>query len=326
LDEKSRLGPGVELLHKGHRYIAAGINPVTKKHKRWRDADKRLLKEPPRPQDFAWLLDELVLELMRDANGTEVRGLATPEAATALLGDLPTGVMDVGVRDLMTRALADLSGLNGSRHDATLGHVRDLVKYGAAGLAGTDTALKALRADFIEAVWDDAERGSRDVAGAEFDRMKINGAQLAAAKSAEELANFGASLKAVAPKGIWHPDTLWPACDEERVTRSLADVVPTKVRWLWPYWIPLGKVSILEGEPGEGKSLLTLVMTALVTTGREWPMTMVEGAMQPRTTFGPAGVVLVGVEDDEADTVVPRLASIFRVGEFGVGWCCCLAG
>jgi hypothetical protein len=66
-------------------------------------------------------------------------------------------------------------------------------------------------------------------------------------------------------------------------------------------------VSILEGEPGEGKSLLTLVMTALVTTGGEWPMTVVDGTILPRSRFGPTGVVLVGVEDDEADTVVPRL-------------------
>lgn len=96
--------------------------------------------------------------------------------------------MDVVVRDLMSRAFADLSGLNGSRHDATLSHVRDLVKYGASGLAGARTAIEALRTDFVEAVWDDPERGSREVAGAEFDRMETNGAQLAAAMPAEELA------------------------------------------------------------------------------------------------------------------------------------------
>ena len=69
-------------------------------------------------------------------------------------------VMDVSVRELMNRALNDLSGLNGARHDRTLSHVRDLVKYGAAGLTGTHTALGALRADFVEAVWDDPERAA----------------------------------------------------------------------------------------------------------------------------------------------------------------------
>jgi hypothetical protein len=82
---RSKLGAGVELIHKGHRYIAAGINPETGKHKRWRDADRHLLREPPRPQHCTELPDQLVLNPMRDANGAEVRGLATPEAGRAHL-------------------------------------------------------------------------------------------------------------------------------------------------------------------------------------------------------------------------------------------------
>ena len=192
-----------------------------------------------------------------------MRGLASPEAAKALLKELPSGVMDIGVRELMTRALADLSGLNGSRHDPTLSHVRDLVKYGAAGLAGTGNALKALQADFVEAVWDDPERGSREVAGAEFDRMKVNGAQLAAAKSAEELANFGAALKAVAPKGIWHPDTLWPDEREHQRFRlvsakELAEPVEP-MRWLVRGIWPAGSAGVLAGEKKSMKTEMFII-------------------------------------------------------------------
>lgn len=212
---RSNLGAGVDLVHAGHRYVSAGVNPDTGQPEQWYTPEGRLAVDPPRPVDLTELPDALVLELMRHADGSEVAGLSSAAEARGLLKELPTGVMDVAVRDLMTHALTDLSGSNGSRHDATLGHVRDLVRYGAAGLAGTRNALKALRSDFVEAVWDSPERGSREVAAAEFDRMKVNAAQLAAAKPADELAMIGVALKAVAPGGIWHEDTLWPAAAED---------------------------------------------------------------------------------------------------------------
>lgn len=119
LSWRSKLGAGVDLVHAGHRYVNVGVNPETGNPEQWYTPDDELAQEPPRPQDCAELPDRLVLELVRDANGTEVRGLGTPEAARALLDELPDGVMSVGVRELMTRALSDLSGLNGSRHDAS---------------------------------------------------------------------------------------------------------------------------------------------------------------------------------------------------------------
>lgn len=208
---RSNLGAGVDLVHAGHHYVNVGVNPDTGEPERWYTPDGELSPVPPSPGQLTTLPDELVLELMRDANGREVPGLASAEAASELLEKLPVGVMDVGVRELMSRALADLSGRNGSRHDATLGHVRDLVRYGAAGLIGTANALDALRADFVEAV---SDRSSREAADDEFERMVDNAGQLAAAKRPEELALLGSALKAMAPGGIWHPDTVWPA-DED---------------------------------------------------------------------------------------------------------------
>lgn len=126
--------------------------------------------------------------------------------------------------------------------------------------------------------------------------------------------------RAMAPGGRWHPDTLKLLTEAEaeppeqakhddgtRITRLLADVEPVKVRWLWRPWIPLGKVSILEGDPDVGKSLLTLAMAAIVSTGSAWPETRIDGNSVAQQESEPAGVVLVGVEDDEEDTIVPRL-------------------
>ena len=51
----------------------------------------------------------------------------------------------------------------------------------------------------------------------------------------------------------------------------LADVPAAEVDWLWPGRIAVGKVTLLAGDPGLGKSLVTLDMAARVSTGAPWP-------------------------------------------------------
>jgi len=89
-------------------------------------------------------------------------------------------------------------------------------------------------------------------------------------------------------------------CSTPRLA-PLAGVRPQPVRWLWPGRVPLGKLTILDGDPGLGKSLLTLDLVARVSTGREMP----DGSRGDLE--GPAGVVLLSAEDDPADTIRPRL-------------------
>jgi hypothetical protein len=81
----------------------------------------------------------------------------------------------------------------------------------------------------------------------------------------------------------------------------LADIAPERVAWLWPGRIPLGKLSLIDGDPGLGKSLVTLDLAARLTTGRAMP-----DSSYPDVA-GPAGVVLLTAEDGLADTVRPRL-------------------
>lgn len=94
---------------------------------------------------------------------------------------------------------------------------------------------------------------------------------------------------------------------EGATTQCLAGISPISVQWLWRGWLPKGKVSLLEGDPDLGKSAISLDWSAIVTTGREWPLTIIDGEAIPRSCAAPAGVILVGVEDDYEDTVVPRL-------------------
>jgi hypothetical protein len=80
-----------------------------------------------------------------------------------------------------------------------------------------------------------------------------------------------------------------------------ADVTPERVRWLWPGRLPFGKLSIIDGDPGESKSTLTLALAAYATTGTPMPLCGLSGRQEPLT------VVLLSAEDGMADTIVPRL-------------------
>lgn len=81
----------------------------------------------------------------------------------------------------------------------------------------------------------------------------------------------------------------------------LSTVAAKPQEWLWPGRIPLGAVSLLEGDPAEGKSLLTYDLAARITTGRPMP----EAANSP----SPGGVILLQAEDRLEVTVKPRLAA-----------------
>lgn len=78
----------------------------------------------------------------------------------------------------------------------------------------------------------------------------------------------------------------------------LAEVVAERVTWLWPGYLPAGKLAVLEGDPGVGKSTLTMAIAAAMTGGPSLP----GGA-----AMSSAPVVVVTYEDGIADTVKPRL-------------------
>ena len=78
----------------------------------------------------------------------------------------------------------------------------------------------------------------------------------------------------------------------------MAGVEPTDIRWLWPGRIPLGRMTLMVGRPGCGKSFLTAYAAGTVSTGRAW----CDGTPCPR-----GSVVLCSAEDDPADTIAPRL-------------------
>jgi putative DNA primase/helicase len=103
-----------------------------------------------------------------------------------------------------------------------------------------------------------------------------------------------------------------PAADEARAdgpkhdqSRSrlevvcMSDVRPTAIEWLWQNWIAIGKVHILAGDGGLGKSTILCGLTATTTTGTEWP----DGARADQA----GSVIILAAEDAVEDTLAPRL-------------------
>jgi hypothetical protein len=78
----------------------------------------------------------------------------------------------------------------------------------------------------------------------------------------------------------------------------LSSVESEEVEWLWPYRLALGKLALVDGDPGLGKSAVTLDLTARVSVGKDFP----DGAESE-----PGGVVLLSAEDGLRDTIRPRL-------------------
>lgn len=79
--------------------------------------------------------------------------------------------------------------------------------------------------------------------------------------------------------------------------KPLSEVKPERVEWLWPRRIPKGKITVLDGDPDNGKSVLTTDLAARVTVGLSLPDGMPTEA---------TGAVLASAEDGAADTIRPR--------------------
>ncbi|WP_244130878.1 AAA family ATPase [Burkholderia pyrrocinia] len=93
-----------------------------------------------------------------------------------------------------------------------------------------------------------------------------------------------------APAAITRPTAM--------LTRA-SDIVPEAIRWLWRGWLPEGKLTLLAGSPGTGKTTLALALASTITVGGKWP----DGS----DCRCPGDVLIWSGEDGPADTLVPRL-------------------
>lgn len=82
-----------------------------------------------------------------------------------------------------------------------------------------------------------------------------------------------------------------------------ADIAPQQVKWLWYPYIPAGRVTSIEGDPGIGKSWIIAAIAAAVSRGD--PLPGQQGQMHK-----PGRVLMMSAEDGLADTMIPRLMSL----------------
>lgn len=82
------------------------------------------------------------------------------------------------------------------------------------------------------------------------------------------------------------------------IVNRLQEIEARPVDWIWKNKIAAGRISLIAGDPGIGKSWLSLDIAARVSAGRSWP----DG--EP---CKPGNVILINCEDDFGDTVRPRL-------------------
>lgn len=81
----------------------------------------------------------------------------------------------------------------------------------------------------------------------------------------------------------------------------MEDVEMKEVKWLWYPYIPYGKLTIIQGDPGEGKTTLVLQLAALLSNGEKLPCDDKERS--------PVNIIYQTAEDGLADTIKPRLVA-----------------
>ena len=80
---------------------------------------------------------------------------------------------------------------------------------------------------------------------------------------------------------------------------KLSEVQSQEIEWLWFPFIPYGKLTIIQGDPGDGKTTLVLNLAAKLSKG--------EGMDENMSVSAPINIIYQTAEDGLADTVKPRL-------------------
>jgi putative DNA primase/helicase len=100
-------------------------------------------------------------------------------------------------------------------------------------------------------------------------------------------------------------DARWNGYDDDATNlphlnlKRCADMTEQPITWLWQDRIPAGKLTLICGDPGKGKSILTTDIGSRVSVGAAFP----DGA----PGNDPGSVIIFSAEDDAEDTILPRL-------------------
>lgn len=108
-----------------------------------------------------------------------------------------------------------------------------------------------------------------------------------------ESATKAAERAAVKFTGSEEPESVRVICG--------ADLKPEPIDWLWEGYLAKGKLHVMAGSPGTGKTTLAMELAATISRGRKWP----DGGMAQL-----GNVLIWSGEDDPADTLLPRFLAM----------------
>ncbi|MGY4709071.1 AAA family ATPase [Mycolicibacterium sp. CBM1] len=310
---RGQVDKDIEVIQKAHRFAAVwpSFNPKTETTYRlfspqsWSDHGQPANGDeiPPVatiPELPARWVDYLTQGRMRDsARPIDMDSTLDELEAWALAQFRDSDVLcDVMAHQLKRRKA--LIAEDATSHDKVRDAHWEFLRLAVEGHAGWLTAINEATEFWIQDVIARDKRGYGELR-TEIFRSLTNALRKVKGENGSQ--HYGKTPCACGkPKGIGNQgDSM------DDVVQCLADVEPTAVEWLWRPWIAVGKLTILEGDPGVAKSTMTMDWAANVSRGNPWPVTTVKGVPQSVDRAEPAGVVLVGIEDDAEDTIVPRL-------------------
>lgn len=135
-----------------------------------------------------------------------------------------------------------------------------------------------------------------------WEQLKIWNQKCSPPMMEKELRNTWKSIK---KRHTENGQTQWKNILKEKnkkgkaITRCFTDIQSVPISWLWEGRIALGKLTMIVGDPGLGKSLVTTTLATNVSMGYPWPVD------QSKPPIG--DVIFISAEDDPADTIKPRL-------------------
>lgn len=89
--------------------------------------------------------------------------------------------------------------------------------------------------------------------------------------------------------------------EQELVAKMASDIQPKPITWRWMKFLPRGGIVVWGGDPGHGKSTMSLTIAAAITNGTNLPGDLTN------EVYAPEHVIILSAEDDADTVIIPRL-------------------
>jgi len=289
---RGKAGNGIDVISWHYRYaiVNPSVHPETHERYHWRrNSHGIVMPHDVKPERLPELPEEWISHLRHD--GTNGRGEFIPSARIRrwvqdISGDGFCEAMEHSVQ--LWRGRIHDGGEEGGAHDEMIQGVNAVVGDAANGHKGLAQAFRELWSAFATAVHE-----RRDVNEME--------SEFARAVHGSVRNHYGRRVPESCPCAEWENsgDSFRPHRPSSRT--ALSEVQPSAIEWLHYPVFPAGVITMMDGDPKYGKSLITIKIAAAATRGKP---VMPFGTSSLR---GPVDVFFITSEDRPDRAIVPRL-------------------